>query len=81
MRCLSLISGWGCRLPPSLGNLINEGRAILDLLKAPRHKYKRSIILITHDIDVVVNIADRVALMYAGDIIEIGCGSLRIELR
>jgi len=45
---------------------------ILDLLKQLRHKYKLSIILITHDLGVVANIADRVAVMYAGDIIEIG---------
>ena len=45
---------------------------ILDLLKGLRHKYKLSIILITHDLGVVANIADRVAVMYAGDIIEIG---------
>ena len=45
---------------------------ILALLKALRHKYKLSIILITHDLGVVANIADRVAVMYAGDIIEIG---------
>lgn len=47
---------------------------ILDLLKTLRHKYKLSIILITHDLGVVANIADRVAVMYAGDIIEIGTG-------
>lgn len=45
---------------------------ILDLLKELRHKYKLSIILITHDLGVVANIADRVAVMYAGDIVEIG---------
>ncbi len=45
---------------------------ILDLLKELRYKYKLSIILITHDLGVVANIADRVAVMYAGDIIEIG---------
>ena len=47
---------------------------ILDLLKKLRHKYRLSIILITHDLGVVANIADRVAVMYAGDIIEIGTG-------
>lgn len=45
---------------------------ILDLLKELRHKYKLSVILITHDLGVVANIADRVAVMYAGDIVEIG---------
>lgn len=45
---------------------------ILDLLKELRHKYRLSIILITHDLGVVANIADRVAVMYAGDIVEIG---------
>lgn len=45
---------------------------ILDLLKTLREKYQLSIILITHDLGVVANIADRVAVMYAGDIIEIG---------
>ena len=45
---------------------------ILDLIKELRHKYNLSVILITHDLGVVANIADRVAVMYAGDIIEIG---------
>lgn len=45
---------------------------ILDLLKNLREKYRLSIILITHDLGVVANIADRVAVMYAGDMIEIG---------
>lgn len=45
---------------------------ILDLIKELRHKYRLSVILITHDLGVVANIADRVAVMYAGDIIEIG---------
>ena len=37
-----------------------------------RVKYNLTIILITHDLGVVANIADRVAVMYAGDIVEIG---------
>lgn len=45
---------------------------ILALIKELRHKYKLSVILITHDLGVVANTADRVAVMYAGDIVEIG---------
>lgn len=45
---------------------------ILELIKELRMKYKLSVILITHDLGVVANIADRVAVMYAGDIVEIG---------
>lgn len=45
---------------------------ILDLLKALKEKYKLTIIFITHDLGVVANVADRIAVMYAGDIVEIG---------
>lgn len=45
---------------------------ILNLLKELKEKYALSIILITHDLGVVANIADRIAVMYAGDIIEVG---------
>ena len=45
---------------------------ILELLKMLKEKYNLTIIFITHDLGVVANIADRVAVMYAGDIIEIG---------
>ncbi|CCQ98585.1 oligopeptide ABC transporter (ATP-binding protein) [[Clostridium] ultunense Esp] len=45
---------------------------ILNLLKELQKKYKLTTIYITHDLGVVANIADRIAVMYAGDIIEIG---------
>ena len=45
---------------------------ILELLKQLQHKYNLTIIYITHDLGVVANVADRVAVMYAGDIVEIG---------
>lgn len=45
---------------------------ILDLMKEIQKKVNTSIIFITHDLGVVANIADRVAVMYAGEIIETG---------
>lgn len=45
---------------------------ILQLLKGLQDKYDLSIIYITHDLGVVANVADRIAVMYAGDIIELG---------
>lgn len=45
---------------------------ILDLLTEIRNKTKQSMILITHDLGVVAEMADRVAVMYAGQIVETG---------
>lgn len=45
---------------------------ILELLKNLKERYNLTIIFITHDLGVVANIADRVAVMYAGDIVETG---------
>ena len=45
---------------------------ILDLMKNLQKKMDTSIILITHDLGVVANMADRVAVMYAGKIVEQG---------
>ncbi len=45
---------------------------ILELLKKLRREHGLSIIFITHDLGVVANIADRIAVMYAGKIVELG---------
>lgn len=45
---------------------------ILELMKDIQQKTESSIIFITHDLGVVANVADRVAVMYAGKIVEIG---------
>ncbi|MCQ4922958.1 ABC transporter ATP-binding protein [Tissierella carlieri] len=44
---------------------------ILDLLVELKNKINAGIILITHDLGVVAQMADRVAVMYAGQIVEI----------
>jgi len=43
---------------------------ILDLLRGLREKINTSVILITHDLGVIAETCDRVAVMYAGKIIE-----------
>lgn len=45
---------------------------ILSLINDLKEKYKLTVIFITHDLGVVANVADRVVVMYAGDIIEEG---------
>jgi len=43
---------------------------ILDLMREMRSKLETAIILITHDLGVVAEMADRIAIMYAGRIVE-----------
>ena len=45
---------------------------VLKTLKELREKYRMSIILITHDMGVANYLSDRIAVMYAGKIVEIG---------
>lgn len=48
---------------------------VLDLMNDLKNKLKTAMILITHDLGVVAQVCDKVAIMYAGEIVE--CGSLR----
>ncbi|SCG82294.1 Oligopeptide transport ATP-binding protein oppD Stage 0 sporulation protein KD [Proteiniborus sp. DW1] len=45
---------------------------IMDLLNELKVKFNTAIILVTHDLGVVANFADRIQVMYAGSIIETG---------
>ncbi len=47
-------------------------KAILELLRTLQNKYQIGIIFITHDLGVIAQIADDVAVMYKGEIVEQG---------
>lgn len=43
---------------------------VLDIIRELKDKYNMAIIFITHDLGVVASISDRIAIMYAGQIVE-----------
>ncbi|MFX4291332.1 ABC transporter ATP-binding protein [Streptomyces bohaiensis] len=45
---------------------------VMDLLAELQQEYRMGLILITHDLGVVADVADRIAVMYAGRIVERG---------
>lgn len=45
---------------------------VLELIKQLRQTYNMSLLLITHDLGVVAETCNRIAIMYAGEIVEIG---------
>ncbi len=57
---------------PTAGLDVSVAAGVLNLLKELREKLGLTYILITHNLNVVQFIADRVAVMYLGKIIEIG---------
>ncbi|HUQ49526.1 MAG TPA: oligopeptide/dipeptide ABC transporter ATP-binding protein, partial [Terriglobales bacterium] len=48
---------------------------ILDLLRDLRRRFNLSMLYISHDLSVVAQIADRVGVMYAGRVVEMGSAS------
>jgi oligopeptide/dipeptide ABC transporter ATP-binding protein len=54
----------------SLDVIVEAG--FIDLLNRLRKRYNLSILLITHNLGLVAEIADRVAVMYAGKLVEVG---------
>jgi oligopeptide/dipeptide ABC transporter ATP-binding protein len=54
----------------NLDNLVE--RQILDLIRLHQRKLGASVLFITHDLAIAGEICDRVAVMYAGEIVELG---------
>ncbi|MEM1592194.1 MAG: ABC transporter ATP-binding protein [Candidatus Bathyarchaeia archaeon] len=44
---------------------------ILDLIRRLKERFKTSVIYITHDMGVIAELSDRVAVMYAGNVVEV----------
>jgi peptide/nickel transport system ATP-binding protein len=57
---------------PLSGLDVSVAAAILDLIKDLKERRNMSMIIVTHDLAVVSHIADRVAVVYAGRVIEEG---------
>jgi len=57
--------------PVTALDVIIQGK-ILDLLKKLKEKYDLAVLLITHDLSVIAEESDRVGIMYAGGLMEIG---------
>lgn len=60
-----------CDEPTTALDVTIQGQ-ILELINDLKVKKNLSVIFITHDLGVVANVADRIAVMYAGKIVEIG---------
>jgi oligopeptide/dipeptide ABC transporter ATP-binding protein len=57
--------------PTSALDVTTQAR-VLELMKELQDEFDMSMVLITHNLGVVAEMADRVAIMYAGDIVEVG---------
>jgi oligopeptide/dipeptide ABC transporter ATP-binding protein len=43
---------------------------IIELMKGLREKFKTSVLIITHDLGIIAEMCDRIAVMYSGNIVE-----------
>jgi len=57
--------------PVTALDVIIQGK-ILDLLKKLKEKYDLAVLLITHDLSVIAEESNRVGIMYAGSLMEVG---------
>lgn len=78
MRQRVMIAMMLCRNPklliadePTTALDVTIQAGIIELMNELRSKYNSSILMITHDFGIVADMADRVGVMYAGNIVEI----------
>ena len=57
---------------PTTGLDVTTQARVLELLRSLRHSQGAAFVYVTHDLAVVNELADRVAVMYAGEIVELG---------
>jgi peptide/nickel transport system ATP-binding protein len=57
---------------PTTGLDVTVEATVLDLVEEIKRDFETAVLFITHDLGVVARIADRVAVMYAGEIVELG---------
>ncbi len=57
---------------PTTGLDVTTQARILNLIREMKINHKTAILYITHDLGVVKNLCDRVAIIYAGEIVEEG---------